>query len=197
MSSSSSSSLPKKDFQRKFNEDQERQDALLQRQLDANISRMQYFMELTNDPDDLEIQLDLMSGVHFDWKRYKCMDVAMDNNVCRYPMPQDYYTSLRDVDVLLRSAIGNVEKHPAYRASSLKLWLSDLPTILGCEIRLSDVHVDFREPEYPTLTFTGHEYVLERLPSVKLYVVTVCDPALQVTKIFDYFFFYFNDDADV
>ena len=189
-SSSSSSSLNREKFNKEFTEEQNRQDKVTQRRLDAHFSSMHYYMELS-DSTDLEKQIETYSSFHFDWSIYKSMDVVKDTSIDRYTSHPDYYTSLQSIDVLLRPAVGNIKLNREYE-DSIHTWLADLPSILGCSIRCTEHTSKFDEAEYTSLQFTGHEYILERIPSVKLYIVTVSDTKTKITKVFDYFFYYFT-----
>ena len=176
-----------------IDEEQDRCDALVFQNLEKHLSRIGYYIERSEDPNEHATRLDYMSNIHFDWSIYNYMDAANGSNVNRYPMSPDYYTSLRDIDVLLRSAVNNAN---AKTNASLEQWLSDLPLILNCELQYVGAVKDFREADYPNLRFSGHEYVIESIVNVKLYIVLVRDEVINSTKIYDHFFYWFNS-ADV
>lgn len=163
------------DIRREIEEQHAREDELARRELDTRLSNMQFYIELTENPED-QPRLDLQ----FDWSTYSYKNAISGSSVHRYSMPSEYHATTRDIDVHVRRAIERRED-----GQPLNEWLEDLAANTSCPIHYTNDYKTFTQAEFPSLTFSSHEYTLDYVNAMRLYVITV------EHRIFDFFFYFF------
>lgn len=143
-------------------------------------------MELSENPEERARDEDRFDGVTPDWARYNHKDAGAKNALQRYRIPSEYLGSLREINMHLTHAVSRMKQE-----TDVRTWLEDLAPSIDCDLVYTRKTQTFTIAEFTTLLFTAHEFTINYIPSVKLYVVTVCEhAAASRPRLYDYLFFH-------